>query len=89
MQKQWPFPAFVSASAFADDGDSSAIVADIPVFDTSGLSRHVTAQHAAAAAGGSGSDGGDEGRGGVEAGWEWEAAAGPGPTNPFRGDWPH
>ena len=25
--------------------------------------------------------------GGAE--WAWEAAAGPGPADPFRGDWPH
>ncbi len=30
--------------------------------------------------------GGSRGGGGA-AEWAWEAAAGPGPTDPFRGDW--
>jgi hypothetical protein len=53
----------------------------------------LAAAAAAAAAAVSGRDGslrrprGKSGGGGAE--WAWEAAAGPGPADPFREDWPH
>ena len=69
----------IAFSSFAASSSDSAIPA-IPAF--SALPAPPYSATAAAARPGSITAGG-----GAE--WAWEAAAGPGPADPFRGDWPH